>query len=155
MKKRLMVIGIVLVLLLTMSTTVNAKVEREPFVAVGITLEILNPGKVFLSDGNMHIRGMVERVRTECDDDRIEGWHTIIANNNLNAEEYGRVWGTYDLAVDAYDGGWEGTMTGVTDENGISLKMQGHGYGELSGLKIEGTYLNGITSGVIVASPND
>ena len=44
---------------------------------------------------------------------------------------------------------------GRIDENGISLKMQGRGFGEFSGLRIEGTYLNGVTEGFIIESPND
>ena len=76
-------------------------------------------------------------------DDRASGWHTVIANVNSDAVGYGPAWGTFSLDVDAYDGYWEGSYTGMIDENGISLKMRGRGFGELSGLRIEGTYLNG------------
>ncbi len=155
MKKRMIIIGFLLVLILAMSTTVSAKVVRTPFTGVGTLVEILDPGRVFISGDNVHVRGMVELLRTESDDPRCTGWHTVIANNNLGADGFGRVWATFSLDVDGYDGGWEGSSTGVLDENGISLKMQGRGFGEFSGLRIEGTYLNGVTEGFIIASPND
>lgn len=155
MKKRIVVIAIVLVLILVMSTTVSAKVVRTPFTGIGGIPEILDPGKVFFSGDNMHVRGMVEFFHTESTDDRVTGSHTVIANSNLNAEGFGRVRATFRLDVDAYDGYWEGSSTGRIDENGITLKMRGKGFGELSGLRVEGTYLNGVTEGFIIESPND
>ena len=155
MKKRMMIIGIMLLLTLALSTTVSAKVIRTPFTGVGTLIEILDPGKVILSGDNVHVRGMIELLRTESDDDRASGWHTVIANVNSDAVGYGPAWGTFSLDVDAYDGYWEGSYTGMIDENGMTLKMRGRGFGELSGLRIEGTYLNGVTDGLIIESPND
>lgn len=155
MKKRLILVGIVFVMILTMSTTVSAQVIRDPFTGVGTLIQISDPGKVIVSGDNVHVRGMVELLRTESDDDRASGWHTVIANVNLDAVGYGQAWGTFSLDVDAYDGYWEGSYTGMIDENGMTLKMRGRGYGDLSGLRIEGTYLNGVTDGFIIQSPND
>jgi hypothetical protein len=156
MKKRLALIGVILILILAISTPVSAKVIRTPFTGEGSVVPIiLDPGRVILSGDNIHVRGMVELLRAESDDDRCTGWQTVIANSNLNADGYGQVWATYRMEVDAYDGYWEGTSTGKIDENGLALKMRGRGYGELAGLRIEGTYLNGVTEGFIIESPND
>jgi hypothetical protein len=155
MKKRMILIGIIMVLTLAMSTAVSAKVIRTPFTSVGTLIDTLDQGKMILSGDNVHVRGMVELLRTESDNDLITGWHTVNANVNFDAVGYGRAWGTFSLDVDAYDGHWEGSYTGRIDENGMALKMRGRGYGDLSGLRIEGTYLNGVTDGIIIQSPND
>ena len=155
MKKRIMFIGFLLVLTLAMSTTVSAKVVRTPFSGVSTFIESPDPGRLIESGDNVHVRGMVEILDTVSADDRLTGKHTVIANFNLDAAGYGQVWTTFRLDVDARDGYWEGTTTGKIDENGISLKMRGRGFGDLSGLRIEGTYVNGVTDGVIIESPND
>lgn len=156
MKKRMILIALIVMLILVMSTPVSAKVIRTPFTGVGTLPEILDPGKLILSGDNVHVRGMVEYLHVVSTDNRATGWQTIIANSNLDADGYGRVWATFSLDVDDdCDGYWEGSSTGVIDENGISLKMRGRGYGELAGLRIEGTYQNGVTDGFIVESPND
>ena len=76
MKKRMIVIGILLVLILAMRTTVSAKVVRTPFTGVGGVPEILDPGKVFFSGDNVHVRGMVELFHTESDDRRYRIAHS-------------------------------------------------------------------------------
>ncbi|MBN2390574.1 MAG: hypothetical protein JXR84_07620 [Anaerolineae bacterium] len=153
MKKRMIVIGVMLLLILAMSTTVSAQVVRIPFTSVGTLVEILDPGKWSYPGNNAHVRDMVELIRTESADERITGWHTLVANGNWDANGYGPIWGTFVLDVDAYDGTWEGSYTGVIDENGLSLRMQAHGYGDLSDFRIEGTYLNGVTNGEIIELP--
>ena len=120
MKKRIILIGIMLVLILAMSTTVSAQVIRTPFTSVGSMPEILDPGRVIVSGDNVHVRGMVEFLYTESNDNRCAGWHTVIANSNLNADGFGPVWGTFSLVADAYDGHWEGSFTGRVDENGLT-----------------------------------
>ena len=153
MKRRMVVIALVLVMMLTMQATASAKVTRTPFVSVSIPMGIQDPGEWSFPGDNMHFRGRVELFYTESEDDRVTGEHTLIVNGNWDADGHGPVWGTYNLDADAYDGAWKGTFTGSFDEDGISLKIIGRGFGELDGLRIEGTVLNGVTEGLIIDLP--
>jgi hypothetical protein len=153
MKKHLVLITIVGLLVLMTATAVGAKVAREPFTSEGTLVGVIDPGEWTYPDGNMHVRGMVESVRIEASDPRLTGDQTIVANGNWDADGYGPLWTTWRVDVDAFDGYWEGTSTGKIDENGLSARIQGRGYGDLAGLLIEGTYLNGITEGVIKELP--
>lgn len=154
MKKAKFLIWLVLLLSLMLGTTVSARVLRIPFTATESTPEILDPGEWTFPDGNQHFRGMVERARVEADTDMVTGTNNIIANGNLDANGFGVVWGTNTLEVDAYDGGWEGRFVGRVDENGMTLRMVGRGYGELAGYRLKGTFENFVLEGVIIQVPN-
>jgi hypothetical protein len=154
MKKRMIVIGILLLLILAMSTTVSAQVVRISVSATETLLEILDPGENSAPGGNQHFRGMVEYLRVDSDSDFMAGYNTVVANGNLGADGFGQVWGSNTLELAACDGYWEGHWVGQVDENGMTLQMQGRGYGDLSGYLIKGTYVNGVLEAVITQLPN-
>lgn len=154
MKKRMIVIGILLLLILAMGATVNAQVVRILFTATESTPEILDPGEWTFPGDNQHFRGMVEYARVESDCDMMTGYNTIVANGNFDANGFGAVWGTNAMEVDAYDGYWEGHFVGRVDENGMTLRGVGRGYGELAGYQLKLTFENFALEGVITQLPN-
>ena len=154
MKKRMIVIGIVLLLILAMGSTVSAQVMRISVSGTETLLEILDPGEHSVPGGNQHFRGMIEYLRVDSDSDFMAGYNTVVANGNLGPDGYGQVWGTNHLELDAHDGYWEGHWVGQVDENGMTLQLVGRGYGDLSGYLIQGTYVNGAMESVITQLPN-
>lgn len=151
--KKLAVVTMTVLLLLATVTGAGASVVRVPFDGTMTLVQILDPGEVSTPGTNVHIRGMVELLRSESSDPRTTGWNTVVVTINSDAEGYGPLSGTQHLDVDGMDGYWEGTFQGVVDENGLDLKMRAIGYGDLAGLLIEGTNVNGVTHGVITELP--
>ena len=159
MKKYLMLICIVGQLVLPVATVASAKVVRVPFFSwVAAEPDILDEGETTFPGGNLHVRGYVEGLTIDSEDDHFVGYREAVVNMNLDAYGLGPVWGTYTMEVDAYDGYWEGSFTGEFTETGPVIRMKGRGYDALAGMRIEGTfkYFGTVlgTEGVIIEHPS-
>ena len=155
MKKVKILIWIALLMSLMLGKMVSASVVRIPFTATESTPVILDPGEWTYPGDNQHFRGMVELARVTSDCDMMTGTNHIIANGNFDANGFGVVWGTNTLEVDAYDGYWEGQFVGRVDENGMTLRGVGKGYGELAGYQVRISFENFVLEGVITQLPNN
>ena len=106
-------------------------------------------------DGNLHVRNMTAVYRAESTDARLTGWNTLIVNANWDTNGFGPGWGTFHNQVDAYNGYWEGTWSARMTAEGYISRIVGKGYGDLDGLMIQATEVNGVFEGVILALPLD
>ena len=82
---------------------------------------------MILSGDNVHVRGMIELLRTESDDDRATGWHTVIVNGNwmpMVLAVYGQLLALMSMLMTDIG---KVPITGKIDENGMTLKMRGRG----------------------------
>jgi hypothetical protein len=158
MKMRVVLICMVS-LLLVMPGAVAADVLRTDFTSWVTAVDVLEPGEPSYPDGRGHFRDRVEGLIIDSEDDYLVGYRVAHINGNLDANGLGPVWGTYHMEVDAYDGYWEGSFTGKFTEAGPVIRMQGQGYGELEGMRIEGTFAameGGVlgTEGTLIVLPS-
>ena len=100
-----------------------------------------DPGEESFPDGRYHVRGGVSVYSWEASDPRLDGaldLVTISWNFRFEPEPVyfsGPMWGTFALSDDG--GNWEGTWTGVREENGFSyFHFVGTGTGGYEGLKL-------------------
>jgi len=157
--KRFWTLVCVVALLLLMPATVSAKVIRTPFISWVVGYEVLDEGTWTYPGGRQHYRGMVELLTINSENRLFVGQRRIVANGNLDAAGLGHVWGTYHMDIHEVDGYWEGTWHGEFTEAGIVAKMRGRGYGDLAGMRIQGTAAMdefGVlsTTGVIIELPH-
>jgi hypothetical protein len=101
----------------------------------------LDPGQESFPDGRYHLRGGVEQFAFEASDPRLDDAVNLVTVNwNFKwmpepVYVSGRMWGTFVITNDG--GTWEGTWTGVRDENGFStFHFVGHGGGGYEGLQL-------------------
>jgi len=89
-------------------------------------------------DGRFHIRDFEQVSNDVVSDPRVSGTDTIIVNFNFRVVPppvsfSGPMWGTFH--VENSGGWWDGTWTGVRDENGFAfVDGVGHGGGGYEGL---------------------
>jgi len=124
------------------------KVTTVPFTSTDYPLEVLDPGKVAVVDGNLVMKNVVVRERMNSDNPMANGTmiHSLSLVINLATGE-GPCRGTFTLTPDAdMDGGvWEGTYSGYRTKIGdqvfrLPLTTIGLGRGgTLEGLKMNGT----------------
>jgi len=112
--------------------------------------------------GNIHVRGMVGQYLQDMEgyDPRCSGLNTVVTNANWDAYGAGPSWGTFHVVpneLSNYTGGWDGTWTGMTYADGsTSIRVEGHGYGDLEGLQVfvdisfPGLFLPGTASGYVL-----
>jgi hypothetical protein len=125
-----------------------------------IPLGILDGGMMSQPGGNMHVRGMIAQYHQDMpgSDPRCSGLNTVTTNANWDAYGVGPSWGTFDVVLaEASPNGWEGTWTGMSYPDGsTSIRVEGHGYGELDGLHVfvniefPGMFMPGVASGYIL-----
>jgi hypothetical protein len=101
----------------------------------------LDSGQEFFPDGRYHLRGGVEKFAFEASDPRLDDAVNLVTVNwNFKwmpepVYVSGRMWGEFVLTNEV--GTWEGTWTGVREENGFSyFHFVGHGDGGYEGLQL-------------------
>jgi hypothetical protein len=121
---------------------IEAKTDRIAFeaddvsqVPVGVERDWFTPGESM----RYHVRGSTSVYQTDSDQPLYRGTSTVVVNWNVwPTFEAGRMWGTFDLALDEFDGGytgpWVAEFTG--DERVWIGHGVGHGYGEVDGYKV-------------------
>ena len=104
-------------------------------------VEDLDPGEDFYPDGRFHLRGAVGIFAFQADDSRLDDADNIVVVNWnfawMPEPVYvsGPMWGSFILTNDG--GYWEGSWTGLRDENGFSyFHFVGHGGGGYDGLQL-------------------
>lgn len=141
---------------------VSAEAEVIPCEGDFLPAGLLQIGLWTYPGGNWHVRDMIglyEQVMPTSDP-RCSGSNTVFTNANWDAYGVGPSWGTFRVVpndLSDYSGGWEGTWTGMTYADGTtSIRVQGHGYGDLEGQKVfvdiqfPGLFLPGTASGYIL-----
>ncbi|HEX6302402.1 MAG TPA: hypothetical protein VF148_18275 [Acidimicrobiia bacterium] len=120
---------------------VSAKSDRIPFQADDVLYHYLDPGDTWDSAKFNHVRGLVAVYDTYSDNPLYDGVTTVAINWNAIAPpvfDEGRMWGTFELVLDDYDGGYTGTWVAeVTGDQRVWVGHGlGHGYGEVDGYKV-------------------
>lgn len=138
MKKRVLVLIAVMAALLLVAGPVAAKATMTEFTGTETPRPIpVDPGTVTFPGGNIHIRGLVAVDDEVSDDPRMTGEATVYANANLDADGFGRLWGTWTLTPEPFEeGSWVGTFTGTFHADGSkSFRCVGDGRGAFEGLE--------------------
>jgi hypothetical protein len=90
----------------------------------------------FLPNGNVHLRGMEQRIPVGSDtESRMVGSNTVEVNANFGADGLGPMWGGFRFVSDE-DGVWEGTWEGKATESGVEYHATGAGQGLYRGMKV-------------------
>ena len=162
MKKTLFPLFILLTVILALVISISPVVAGTTITSVTATETPACPfhsnctvGEWTYPDGNLHVRNWVNVYRAESSDARLIGWNTLTVNANWDANGYGPGWGTFHNEVDAYNGYWEGTWAANMTTEGYISRIEGKGYGDLDGLMIRATEVNGVFKGVIIELPDD
>ncbi|MDT8306713.1 MAG: hypothetical protein RRC07_12320 [Anaerolineae bacterium] len=114
--------------------------SKTDFTATETWAYDIDPGREFYPDGRFHLRDSVGVFIWEADDDRLDGANIVVVNWNFvwmpeSVFVSGPIWGSFFLSNDG--GSWEGSWTGVRDENGFSyFHYVGHGRGGYEGLQL-------------------
>jgi hypothetical protein len=138
---------------------VSAEVSRTDVVMEFAGFVPLFPPDVSLKpSGITIIRGAVNHVYYLANDSRLQGWSTMVQNQNIRPDTSAEGFGTWLTEPDAYpDGYWQGVFTASRDADGLMhVKMSGKGYGTLDGLFFSGSlesYIFGPIVGVIKEIP--
>ena len=77
-------IGVIAVALLIVGSAAARSSESTFNCPVG-TYGTTNPGSWSFPDGNIHIRGMEQVARSDCEDSRVVGYNYITVNANWDA----------------------------------------------------------------------
>ncbi|MGD8968160.1 MAG: hypothetical protein PVI07_11690 [Anaerolineae bacterium] len=144
MNSRVRSLSAILVALVLVLLTVGpaaAKADKTYFTCTETWVEDLEPGDESFPDGRYHLRGGVSKYAFEASDPRVDDAVDLITINwNFKwmpepVYVAGRMWGTFIVTNDG--GTWEGTWTGVREENGYSyFHYVGHGGGGYEGLQL-------------------
>lgn len=136
-------LGILVLPAIVLVGTAGATTTKIPVLGTQYVTGVIDPGATWTSGNVQHIRGFTEStviVGTAY----IAGMSIVTLNANINlATGKATVWGTLDLELDAYDGGFAGTWTGTADGFLWSGRSTGHGFGDLDGWQ-ERTEMEGI-----------
>jgi len=121
--------------------SVKAKARVTYFIGTETSGPILDFGTWTFPGGNILVRGFVHVWYDDCDDPRVSGTNTVVANVNSDATTgVGTMWGTFSSVSVVEGGWWEGTWTGKFHADGSSsVRAVGHGRGLFEGLKAKMT----------------
>jgi len=101
--------------------------------------EVTDPGWTEMEDGNLLIRGMVQRAQDTTNDERTNGELTIEANACLDpATSWGPLWGTFVLENPG--GKWLAAWIGQKKSQGVTIFAMGYGVGTYEDLMANWTY---------------
>ena len=102
---------------------------------------ILVPPKIInLPNGVVQWRGLVVRTADTLTDPRVFGIVTWVVHMNIYPEGNDKRWGTGELEI-PHVGRWDMTYKGwFIPGEGLTYEVDGHGKGELRGLKAHWTY---------------
>jgi hypothetical protein len=143
MSTRVRSLAVVFVILVLLCLTVGpaSAGNKTHFTGSEISVETVSPGEEFFPDGRYHVRGAVEHFAFQADDSRLDDADNIVVVNwNFvwmpePVFVSGPMWGTFELTNEG--GSWEGSWTGLRDENGFSYyHFVGHGVGGYDGLQL-------------------
>lgn len=127
-------IGVIAVALLIASSAA-ARSSESTFACAEEDYGVTALGDWSFPGGNVHIRGMEQMVRSECEDSRVDGYNYITVNANWDANMTGPMWGTFTFLSDS-GGTWKGTWNGMMTSQGSWYNAVGVGEGEFAGLKL-------------------
>jgi len=141
MRVRSIMIVFILLVLLGVTAGPAAAGTKTYFTGTEYLGADTDPGEEFFPDNRYHLRGAASITIWEATDSRLDGgdgMFTINWNFAFAPEPvyfYGPMWGTFVITTD--DGTWEGTWTGVREENGDSFfHYVGRGSGGYEGLQL-------------------
>lgn len=121
---------------------VGAKTDRIAFSADETTVNTIPALRDWdTPDGSTlnHVRGLTNIYDVESDEPLYTGTATVVINWNLDWDTMeGPMWGTTNLELEGYDGGYIGTWVGkfTGDERVWVGHGVAHGYGEVEGYKV-------------------
>ena len=161
--KFILVFSLILLATLLVAGVAEAKVIRTEFNAWDIPGS-LTPGKIWMEDGYLYMRkfeGISQVFQVApAEDLQITGSADMNLNANIDlAKGCGHVWGKFVLTIreNAY---WSGSYTGelCVDPYGspqsFSTRGVAQGGGELKGMQMQYTNVNGYMTGVILDTPS-
>ena len=136
MYRRLVTLALGAMLVLALALPAAAAQTKTRISGVDDNMTVLDPGRTWMSDGIQHVRGWTAEYDT-TGGEYVDGTSIIVANWNLNtASGDGTMWGTTDLALTQFDGGWHQTWVAKFDDFVWSGKAVGRGFGALEGMQI-------------------
>lgn len=102
---------------------------------------MIDPGKtVTLPNGTVHIRGLVVQTDDVLNDARVDGIVTWVVHLDIYPDGSDKRWGSGELIIPDV-GRWDMTYKGwFVPGEGLTYEVDGHGKGELGGLKAHWTY---------------
>lgn len=147
MYRRLVTLALGAMLVLALALPAAAAQTKMPISGRDVSNGVLDEGTMWFSDRIQHVRGWTAEYVTcgelkegnTCGDpsEYVDGTSIIVANWNLDtASGDGTMWGTTDLALTAFDGGWHETWVAKFDGGMWSGWGVGRGFGDLQGMKI-------------------
>ncbi|MGB5847417.1 MAG: hypothetical protein WBH40_02955 [Ignavibacteriaceae bacterium] len=130
------------------TTSLEKKVYTY-FSGKSTNIGMLDPGKTdTLPNGRVQTRGLVVQTEDLLSDSRVAGIVTWVVNRNVYVSGDIDLWGTGELIIpDA--GRWDMTYKGwwPVGET-LTYEVDGHGKGELRGLKAHWTYILDLSAGI-------
>jgi len=135
----LLKVGLLLTVLLASALPAQAEAVKTEFTGSSALMGLIDPGVETHPDGNVHVRGLTLLYFDDLSDPRVSGFDTVVVNYNMRTVSppafiTGPMWGT--LHIENEGGYWDGTWTGVRDEEGFAyLRGVAHGHGGYEGLK--------------------
>jgi hypothetical protein len=110
------------------------------FSGTSTTIEVLDPGKTTtLPDGRVLIRGLVVQTEDILSDSRVSGTVTWVVNLDIYPDGTDKRWGTGELIIPDV-GRWNMPYIGWLRDGYVTYEVDGHGKGDLRGLKAHWTY---------------
>ena len=117
------------------------KIAITKFEGKSQTILLHDPGtSTPLPGGYVLDRGIVVETRDELDDPRVNGNVVWVVNDILDAEGYGKLWGTGELIIPDV-GYWEMKYVGWLTAEGLTYEVGGKGRGGLEGSIAHWTYV--------------
>lgn len=137
MKRTLALVATAFVSLLvaaSLAGNAGATTTKIHATSVETFVTVLAPPTAYWVTGDIeHVRGLQNLIQEASSSPYINGMNTVVANvdDNLVTGVHW-AWGTFNIKLDAFDGGWAGTWT--------SRGAVGKGYGDLAGWQIKATF---------------
>ena len=123
-----------------LNTSLEKKVYSY-FSGTSQNIGVVDPGKTnILPDGTIHIRGLIVQTNEIMNDSRVTGIVTWVVNMNIYPDGSDDRWGTGELEIPNV-GRWDMHYVGwFVPGEGLTYEVDGHGKGDLRGLKAHWTY---------------
>ena len=123
-----------------LTTSLEKKVYSY-FSGTSVNIGVIDPGKTnTLPNGTIHIRGLVVQTDEVMNDIRVTGIVTWVVNMNKYPDGSDNRWGTGELTIPDV-GRWDMNYIGwFVPGEGLTYEVDGHGKGELRGMKAHWTY---------------
>ena len=117
-----------------------AKKVTTYFDGISTNIGVLDPGKtITLPSGRVLIRGLVVQTEDILNDPRVAGIVTWVVNLDIYPDGTDKRWGTGELIIPSV-GRWNMPYIGWKREGYVTYEVDGHGKGDLRGLKAHWTY---------------